>query len=66
MKEFKVGKVFQCGLVKLRCEEDQGVCFGCVFNNNNLLCEELIFLTGPCSSENKEDNKNVVFVKVED
>lgn len=66
MKEFKVGEVFQCGLVKLRCEEDQGVCKGCVFNNNNLLCEELIFLTGHCYSENREDNKNVIFVKVEE
>lgn len=67
-KEFKIGEVFQCGLVKLRCEKDQGLCFGCAFNdkNNLLLCEELIFVTGNCSSEKRDDKTDVIFVKVEE
>lgn len=66
MKEFKVGEEFQCGLVKLRCEEDKGVCERCVFDNIDVMCDDLIFVTGHCSSDKREDKTDVVFVKVEE
>lgn len=64
-KEFKVGEVFKFGNVKLRCEESKnGGCLGCAFSSIGF-CEDIYPFVGYCSEENREDKKNVIFVKVE-
>lgn len=66
-KEFKVGEVFTCGLVKLRCEKiETYYCDGCFLNDvceTQGCCKELV---GECGSMNREDKTDVIFVKVED
>lgn len=64
-KEFKIGEEFQFGLVKLRVvEEDENSCFKCFFNGK-LLCGCTTEVAGSCYPDEREDNKSVVFVKVE-
>ena len=67
-KEFKVGEVFQCGLVKLRCEKKPQYCKPLrrceyCFLVPNIRCNKL---GGNCSSCTREDKTDVIFVKVED
>lgn len=64
-KEFKVGEVFQCGLVKLRCEEKRNGCEGCAFYNVDW-CEDIYPFAGPCNKEDRYNDDDVIFVKVED
>lgn len=65
-KEFKVGEVFQCGLIKLKVlEEDENSCLRCFFNRT-YLCGNMNDLIGSCYDDERQDKKNVVFVKVED
>ena len=65
-KEFKIGEVFQCGLIKLRCEESKSCCNGCfLFNLTN--CQEATSVfTGSCLSRIRKDKTDVIFVKVDD
>lgn len=66
-KEFKIGEVFQCGLVKLKCviyEEDTFPCDGCYFDNGDISCSDVN--VGSCCSLNRTDGINVIFVKVEE
>lgn len=60
-KEFKVGEVFQCGLIKLKCIESGSNCNNCYFGE---MCK--LEVVGNCSDANREDKTNVIFVKVED
>lgn len=58
--EYQVGEIFQCGLVKLKCvksENEFNPCEGCV---------GIIGMFGGCSIFNREDETNVIFVKVEE
>lgn len=63
-KEFKVGEVFDAGLVRLKCVEatapDAG-CEGCIFNY--FTCGAVV--TGPCNHAEREDNRNVIFIKAD-
>lgn len=63
--EYKVGDVFQCGLVKLKVEEaNMGSCEGCYLDY--LGCYgQLRDIVGLCDNSRK-DESNVIFVKVED
>lgn len=65
-KEFKVGEVFQCGLVKLKCvKQEEGLdCVGCFFEDCCMFALGKIF--GECSSREREDKTDIIFVKVED
>lgn len=68
-KEFKVGEVFQCGLIKLKVEKASkdclcNRCFGCVFFNRS--CSGSMLLTGSCVAEWREDKTDVIFVEVEE
>lgn len=64
-KEFKIGEVFQFGLVKLRVERTNcGSCEECFFRNLN--CFELSDIVGPCFCHDREDNTEVIFKKVEE
>ena len=72
-KEFKVGEVFQCGLVKLRCEESQEIrkCFKCFFCDKYLYdCDVDYSIKGEmgcfCNAGDREDRTDVIFVKVEE
>lgn len=67
-KEFKIGEIFQFGRIKLRVEETNhnDGCVKCFFNA--LDCSECILfndVVGNCLP-NREDGKNVIFVKVEE
>lgn len=65
-KEFKVGEEFQCGLIKLRVVEgNENSCLKCILNKT-ILCGNIDFITGSCFSNEREDGKDVYFVKVED
>ena len=66
--EYQVGEIFQCGLVKLKCvksENEFNPCEGCVFNSH-IGCVGIIGMFGGCSIFNREDETNVIFVKVEE
>lgn len=65
-KEFKVGEVFQCGMVKLRVENDDlGSCDGCYLDE--LDCYgQLSNLVGTCHYSDREDKQDVIFVKAEE
>lgn len=60
-KEFKIGEVFQCGLVKLKCIKSSSLCANCYFIRR---CNHEI--TGYCFAESRDDKTDVIFVKVED
>lgn len=68
-KEFKVGEVFQCGLIKLKVKEGKNYsCNECYFyHDDSLSCGgEIEKLIGKCTSMERSDRTNVMFVKVED
>lgn len=68
-KEFKVGEVFDLGLMKIRVEKRDGYkrCSECFFDelcyNNDGLCYAI---AGDCGCCEREDGKDVVFKKVEE
>lgn len=65
-KEFKVGEIFQCGLVKLKCEGGRyGACVNCYFRYKDD-CSAVFDLVGSCYASEREDNADVIFVKVEE
>lgn len=68
-KEFKVGEVFHCGLVKLKVAETNKPtsCEGCFFYNENFpMCDDFAeTFVGKCD-KSREDKIDVIFVKVED
>lgn len=59
-KEFKIGEIFQCGLINLKVEKSGRICDGCYFLGG---CKRRI--TGACSAESREDKTDVIFVEVE-
>lgn len=67
-KEFKIGEVFQCGLVKLKCQKMPNYCTPlrrCEFCYlvPNIRCNHL---GGNCSSHTREDKTDVIFVEVKE
>lgn len=65
-KEFKVGEVFDAGLVRLKCVEPTAPnagCEGCIFNY--LTCGAVPVIAGPCSHVEREDNRDVIFIKAD-
>lgn len=69
-KEFKVGEVFQCGLVKLRVEEGKGCCKCIFYNQKYFKCDitqpALKKFLGSCSKNERKDKNNIIFIKVEE
>lgn len=65
-KEFKVGEVFQCGLVKLKCVKENHGCRGCLLDEECDCYGQLRTIVGECSGITREDKTNVIFIKVED
>lgn len=62
-KEFKVGEVFTAGLVRLKCVEGDK-CDRCIFEDyNSCSCTDIII--GPCGHADRQDNKNVIFIKAD-
>lgn len=64
-KEFKVGEVFDAGLVRLKCMEPTAPnagCEGCIFNY--FTCGAVDVIAGPCSHAEREDNRDVIFIKL--
>lgn len=65
-KEFKIGEVFQCGLIKLKCEgRHYGACANCYFRYKDD-CSDVFDLVGSCYASDREDKTDVIFVKVEE
>lgn len=66
-KEFEIGEVFQCGLVKLKVvkQEKIGTCTGCALNRLEY-CTAVQEFVGSCYHADREDNTDIVFVKVEE
>lgn len=64
--EYKVGEVFQCGLVKLKCVKAEGtICEGCFLYDICDFYSQCNALIGCCDTS-REDKADVIFVKVED
>lgn len=67
MKTFyKIGDVFQCGLIKLRvidAKEVMGSCDHCACECGGENC--MSDMTGPCRANERPDNKPVFFEKCE-
>lgn len=67
MKEFKVGETFQFGLIKLKCVKNDSnvyLCDNCYFTKIGQCIGKSI--VGPCLDSCREDNTDVIFVKVEE
>lgn len=62
-KEFKVGEVFDAGLVRLKCVEDNA-CDRCIFEDCDS-CSCIDIIVGPCGHVDRQDNKNVIFIKAD-
>lgn len=65
-KEFKVGEVFDAGLVRLKCvgpTAPNAGCEGCIFNY--FTCGAVDVIAGPCSHAEREDNRDVIFIKAD-
>lgn len=65
-KEFKVGEVFDAGLVRLKCVEPTAPnagCEGCIFNY--FTCGAVHVIAGPCSHAEREDDRDVIFIKAD-
>lgn len=69
-KEFNIGEVFQCGLVKLKVEKAEysgcDGCHKCFIYKNHIDCELVESILGECEAENREDKTDVIFVKVDE
>lgn len=65
MKELQIGEVIEHCKISLQCIKSDGSCDGCYFSNVRDLycdCDHRIF--GSCNSFNRDDNNDVIFVKV--
>lgn len=62
-KEFEVGEVFTAGLLKLKCVGNDS-CEGCIFEIRSS-CTGTNMIVGPCECTEREDNKNVIFIKAD-
>lgn len=69
-KEFKVGKVFQLGFHKLKVEKTKAKpcdqCEECFMYDYIYNCGYMVEIFGSCEGKNREDNTDVIFVKVEE
>lgn len=67
MKEFKIGDIFEYGLVKLQCvkndKENSPFCAGCFFSDIRGCLAKCV---GPCNSHGREDGEYVKFMRVYD
>lgn len=63
LKEFKIGEVFQCGLVKLRVEKAKSGCCGCIFSRDNDFNDCSHTALGYCGAYYRKDKTDVIFVK---
>lgn len=67
-KEFAVGEVFQFGLVKLKCVKRKHAsdrCIGCFLMYCGR-CSDDMDAVGSCSQHSREDEQDVIFIKVEE
>lgn len=63
--EFKVGEVFQLGLINIKVEEAVQVrCEECFVSTMKGTCGDYRDLVGSCLERNRQDKRNVVFVKL--
>lgn len=66
-KQFNIGETFQCGLLKLKCIENDSKnyrCDSCFFTTlGRCLGKEIV---GHCVDSFRNDKTDVIFVKVED
>lgn len=62
-KKFKVGEVFDAGLVRLKCVEGD-TCDRCIFKDYDS-CSCIDIIVGPCGHVDRQDNKNVIFIKAD-
>lgn len=65
MEEYKVGEVFQFGKKKLKCV--LGTCDKCVMRHvDSIGCDVMSDYLGNCKANDRSDNKNVIFIEVEE
>lgn len=63
--EIKVGTIFQCGLVHLKCvKKINKTCDGCFFNNLMYECDNNEYFMGSCLAEKRTDKNNVIYVQM--
>lgn len=66
-KEFKVGEVFHLGFHKVKVVESSvyNNCRTCIMNEYNM-CSKIEYICGSCYASEREDETDVVFVKVKE
>lgn len=63
--EFKIGERFKCGLIELKCIKGKG-CENCYFEDYCILnLKQPKSICGECLAKKRKDNKDVVFVKID-
>lgn len=67
-RDYKVGEVFQFRDIKLKCVEGHPLsCKGCIFENcDTQTCVSMEEFVGQCVPLFREDQKKVMFIKVEE
>lgn len=66
-KEFKVGEIFHCGLIKLKAKKTSKVihpCCHCFISELTSDCRPFKQMVGECIGLKREDKTDVIFVKV--
>lgn len=67
-EEHKIGEIFKCGSLKLKCEKKPENCASyrkceyCFLES----CGACVFLAGHCSRLAREDKFDVIFLKVDE
>lgn len=67
MKDYNVGDEFYIGRTKLQVKESGTTsCVGCAFQKMSLnTCNTLYKFIGSCISDDRDDEKSIIFVKIE-
>lgn len=63
--ERKIGEKFFDHNIPIKCvATDSVTCYGCYYANGKKLCNKKHGFVGECSSKDREDKTNVIFVRV--
>lgn len=60
-----IGEIFKFYQLKLQVIESEA-CEGCFFENDEPFCLQCRYYTGYCSSDVREDRKNVIFKRIDE
>lgn len=65
-EDYKVGDIVTLGRIKLKVvDSDEYSCNECFFNEISSTCSKVDKIVGNCTHGNREDKKDVIFIKLD-